>query len=188
MRSLAMSYTADKQTYGISDQFLFGPALMVCPVYSYKARNREIYFPAGNKWYDFYSNKLIDGGQKLNIEAPLEHIPLFVPAGAILPIGPVMQYASEKKAENIEIRVYQGKDGKFSLYEDEGTNYNYEKGAFSTISFEYNNDENKLTIGDRKGSFEGMLTNRTFRIIVIGKSISEPKTIQYSGSKIVVKL
>jgi len=188
MRSLAMSYTADKKTFGVSDQFLLGPALMVCPVYSYKARNREVYFPAENKWYDFYSNKQIEGGQKVSVEAPLERIPLFVPAGTILPVGPVMQYASEKKAENIEIRVYQGKNGKFSLYEDEGTNYNYEKGAFSTISFNYNDANGTLTIGDREGNFNGMLYDRTFRVVFIGKSISEPKTIQYNGTKTVVKL
>jgi len=98
-----------------------------------------------------------------------------------------MQYASEKKAENIEIRVYQGKDGKFSLYEDEGTNYNYEKGAFSTISFDYNDAEGTLTIGDRKGNFDGMLTNRVFRVIFIEKSSSDPKIVQYNGSKTVVK-
>ena len=188
MRSLAMSYTADKKTHEIQDQFLLGPALMVCPVYSYKARNREVYFPTGNKWYDFYSNKLIDGGQKISVEAPLESIPLFVPAGTILPIGPVMQYASEKKADNIEIRVYQGKDGKFSLYEDEGTNYNYEKGAFSTISFDYDDAEGTLTIGDRKGNFDGLLTNRIFKIIAVGKSILKPKIIQYNGSKTIVRL
>ncbi len=188
MRSLAMSYTGDKQTYGISDQFLLGPALMACPVYTYKARNRDVYFPAGTDWYDFYSGKLIAGGAKKIIDAPLEQIPLFVPAGSILPIGPVMQYASEKMADNIEIRVYKGKDGKFSLYEDEGTNYNYEKGAFSTISFEYNNAEGTLTIGDRKGSFQGMPVNRIFHIIAIGKTTSGPKTVQYNGSRTVVKL
>lgn len=188
MRSLAMSYTADKQTYGIGDQFLFGPALMVCPVYSYKARNREVYFPAGNKWYDFYTGKQIEGGQKVNVEAPLERIPLFVPAGTILPVGPVMQYASEKKADDIEIHVYQGKDGKFSLYEDEGENYNYEKGAFSNISFEYNDTERTLTIGDRTGSFEGMLVGRVFRIVSIGLTTSQPKTVQYNGAKMVIKL
>jgi len=188
MRSLVMSYTADKQTYNISDQFLFGPSLMACPVYTYKARSREVYFPAGNDWYDFYSGKLLTGGVKMIVDAPLEQIPLYVPAGSILPIGPDMQYASEKKADNIEIRVYQGKDGKFSLYEDEGINYNYEKGAFSTISFEYNDDEGTLTIGDRKGSFDGMLINRIFSINTIGKSTSQLKTIQYHGSKTVVKL
>jgi len=161
---------------------------MACPVYTYKARSREVYFPAGTDWYDFYSGKLLTGGVKMIVDAPLEQIPLYVPAGSILPIGPDMQYASEKKADNIEIRVYQGKDGKFSLYEDEGINYNYEKGAFSTISFEYNDDEGTLTIGDRKGSFDGMLINRIFSINTIGKSISQPKTIQYHGSKTVVKL
>jgi len=188
MRSLAMSYTADKQTYGIGDQFLFGSALMVCPVYSYKARNREVYFPAGNKWYDFYTAKQIEGGQKVIVEAPLEQIPLFVPAGTILPVGPVMQFASEKKAENIEINVYRGKNGKFSLYEDEGVNYNYEKGAFSTISFEYNDAEGTLTIGDRQGSFEGMLTSRVFHIVFIGQTTSQPKIVNYNGAKKVVVL
>lgn len=169
MRSLAMSYTVDKQTY------------------SYKARNREVYFPAGSKWYDFYSNTRIDGGQKISVEAPLGHIPLFVPVGTILPVGSVMQYASEKKAENIEIRVHQGKDGKFSLYEDEDTNYNYERGAFSTISFDYNDAKGTLTIGDRKGNFDGMLTNRVFRVVFIEKSSYAPKIVQYNGLKTVVK-
>jgi alpha-D-xyloside xylohydrolase len=188
MRSLAMSYTSDKKTHSIGDQFLFGSALMVCPVYNYKARSREVYFPAGIKWYDFYTNKQIEGGQKINVAAPLEYMPLFVPAGSILPIGPVMQYAAEKKAEDIEIYVYQGKNGKFSLYEDEGGNYNYEKGAFSTISFEYNDAEGSLTIGERLGSFDGMLANRVFRVVFIGQSVSQPKIIQYNGTKTIVKL
>ncbi|MDP4210565.1 MAG: glycoside hydrolase family 31 protein [Bacteroidota bacterium] len=188
MRSLAMSYTGDKNTYGISDQFLLGPALMACPVYTYKARNRDVYFPAGTNWYDFYSGKLMSGGHNATVDAPLERIPLFVPAGTILPIGPVMQYSSEKKAKDLEIRVYAGKDGKFSLYEDEGSNYNYEKGAFSTISFEYNDATGTLTIGDRKGNFEGMLTNRIFRIVAIGKTTSQPTIVNYDGTKTIIKL
>ena len=188
MRSLAMDYTADKKTFGISDQFLLGSGLMVCPVYKYQARNREVYFPAGKTWYDFYTGKQIEGNQKISVDAPLEQIPLFVPAGTILPVGDVMQYASEKKADDIEIRVYQGKDGKFSLYEDEGNNYNYEKGAFSTINFEYNDAAGTLTIHDRKGSYEGMLTQRVFRVIAIGQAGSELKTVRYNGAKIVVKL
>ncbi len=188
MRSLAMSYTADKRTYGVSDQFMLGSALMACPVYQYKARSREVYFPAGNKWYDFYSSKQIAGGQKLDVEAPLDRIPLFVPAGTILPVGPVMQFTTEKKADDIEIRVYRGKEGKFSLYEDEGTNYNYEKGSFTTIPFHYNEAAGTLTIGARKGSFDGMLDKRTFRVVSIGQSASQPKTVEYKGSEITVKL
>ncbi|MGY0034723.1 DUF5110 domain-containing protein [Pedobacter sp. NJ-S-72] len=99
-----------------------------------------------------------------------------------------MQYTSEKKADDIEIRVYQGKDGKFSLYEDEGTNYNYEKGASSTINFEYNNTDGTLAISSRKGSYEGMLTNRIFRIVAIGKTTASAKIVQYSGSRTVVKI
>ncbi len=187
MRSLAMNYTQDKQTYGISDQFLFGSALMVCPVYRYEARNREVYFPTGNLWYDFYTNQILEGGQKQVVVAPLERIPLFVPAGSILPIGPVMQYASEKKADDMEIRVYKGKDGQFSLYEDDGTNYDYEKGAFSTITFEYNDAEGTLTIGQREGHFEGMVYDRVFRIEWIGNSTTKTQVVTYNGSKILVK-
>ena len=188
MRSLVMSYTSDKQTFGVSDQFMFGPGIMVCPVYSYKARTKEVYLPAGSQWFDFYNNNQVAGGQKVTVEAPLERMPLFVPAGTILPIGDVMQYASEKKGEDIEIRVYQGKDGKFSLYEDEGENYNYEKGAFSTISFEYDEASHKLIIGERKGKFTGMLLNRIFRIVPIGNSNTETQVIHYTGAKVEVKL
>ncbi len=188
MRSMAMDYTADKQTYEISDQFLLGSGLMACPVYKYKARSRQVYFPKGNRWYDFYTGKKIEGGQKLSVEAPLDRIPLFVPAGTILPVGDVMQFTSEKKADDMEIRVYLGKNGEFSLYEDEGNNYNYEKGAFSNINFEFNNANGTLTIGKRQGSYEGMLTKRIFRVVTIGKTISQPKTLQYNGDKTVVKL
>jgi len=189
MRSLAMSFTADKQTYGISDQFMFGPAFMACPVYTYKARNREVYFPATTGWYDFYSDQFIAGGKKITAEAPLERMPLFVPEGTILPMGPAMQYSDEKPADDLEIRVYAGKDGKFSLYEDEGTNYNYEKGAFTTIDFTYDNTTKAVTIGDRKGSFTGMLTNRTFRIVLINTTgVSQPKIVRYTGKKTNVKL
>jgi len=167
---------------------MFGSALMVCPVYNYQKRSRDVYFPAGNKWYNFYNGEQIEGGQMVKVEAPLERIPLFVPAGAILPIGPVMQYATEKKADDIEIQVYAGKDGQFSLYEDEGVNYNYEKGNFSTIAFEYKDTENKLIIGQRVGAFEGMLYKRIFRIKLVGKSGSEVKVIQYNGSKTEVRL
>jgi len=188
MRSLPMDYTADQQTYGISDQFLFGSGLLVCPIYKYKARSREVYFPKGNNWYDFYTGKQIKGGQKLNVAAPLDRIPLFVPAGTILPVGKVMQFTSEKKADDIEIRVYPGKNGKFTLYEDEGNNYNYEKGAYATINFDFNNNNGSLKIGKRSGSYEGMLTSRIFRVVTIGRGTSESKTVRYNGEEILVKL
>lgn len=188
MRSLVMSYTSDKNTYEIGDQFMFGPSLMVCPVYKYKAHMRDVYFPAGTVWYDYYTGKTIQGGQKISVEAPLERIPLFVPAGSILPVGPVKQYAAEKKADDIEILVYAGKDGKFSLYEDEGVNYNYEKGNYSTIAFNYNDAQAMLTIGKREGEFAGMLYNRVFRVKLIGKNGAEVKVVHYNGSKMEVKL
>ncbi|HET9571062.1 MAG TPA: TIM-barrel domain-containing protein [Bacteroidales bacterium] len=188
MRSLAMSYTSDRKTFDVQDQFMFGSGMMVCPVYSYKARTKEIYLPAGSQWFDFYTNNQVAGGQRIRVDAPLERIPLFVPSGTILPIGKVMQYASESKGEDIEIRVYQGKDGSFCLYEDEGDNYNYEKGSFSTIHFEYNEAKHQLTIGERQGKFSGMLLNRTFRIVPIGLSNSAVKVVEYKGAKVDVQL
>ena len=124
MRPLVMDFTADAQVNNIGDQFMFGPAMMVAPVYEYGARSREMYFPAICGWYDFYSGKYVSGGQKLTVDAPYEHIPLFVREGAIIPYGPDMQYSDEKPASEITLYVYAGQDGAFTLYEDEGVNYN----------------------------------------------------------------
>ena len=185
MRPLVMDFTADAQVNNIGDQFMFGPAMMVAPVYEYGARSREMYFPAICGWYDFYSGKYVSGGQKLTVDAPYEHIPLFVREGAIIPYGPDMQYSDEKPASEITLYVYAGQDGAFTLYEDEGVNYNYEKGQYATIPFTYKEAEGTLTVGARKGEFPGMLKERTFNVVKVSKDKPQPFDLKVKG--VVVK-
>ena len=167
MRPLVMDFPHDQNVENIGDQFMFGPSFMVCPVYTYEARHRDVYFPDGTNWYDFHTGQFIEGGQKLKVDAPYEQIPLYIREGAIIPVGPEIQYTGEKPSDLVVLYVYRGKDGAFTLYEDEGTNYNYEKGAFSNIPFSYNEAEGTLTIGARQGNFEGMLNERTFVIVTV---------------------
>lgn len=190
MRALVMDYGKDTSVNNIGDQYMFGNSLMVCPVYEYKATNREVYFPKTSGWYDFYSGKFIAGGQTLQVDAPYSKVPLYVPEGAIIPFGPEIQYSDEKQPENITLYVYGGKNGSFTLYEDEGLNYNYEKGKFATIPILYDEATKTLTIGAREGDFEGMLQNRTFNIVYINNTSAkvfnpDAKGIQvdYSGEK-----
>ena len=197
MRGLPMDFNADKKVLNIADQFMFGPALLVNPITEYKKRSRELYLPNTNGWYNFYTSEFLEGGQNITAEAKYEQIPLFVKEGSILPCGPNIEYTSQKSNEPFTIYVYTGKDTSFNLYEDENTNYNYEKGKFSNIEFKYNEALKTLTIADRKGSFDGMQRNRAFNIVFIGKNknatfnlISNPnegKKVKYNGSKIEVK-
>jgi alpha-D-xyloside xylohydrolase len=195
MRALVMDYGKDIKVNNISDQYMFGKSLMVCPVYEYKAIKRNVYFPNTTGWYDFYTGKFIAGGTQQSVEAPYTRMPLYVPEGAILPFGPEIQFTDEKKPEYITLFVYGGKNGSFTLYEDEGVNYNYEKGAFAMIDFNYDEGSKTLEIGDRKGSFEGMLQNRKFNVVLVNQS--SPKAydpdakgieINYNGTKQTVKL
>ena len=194
MRPLVMDFTADANVNDIDDQFMFGPALMINPVTTYGARSREVYFPEGSGWYDFYTGKFLQGGQTATVDAPYERVPIFVRAGSILPVGPEMQYADEKKAENIVLYVYQGADGDFTLYEDENTNYNYEKGAYATIPMHYDEAAGELTIGARQGEFDGMLAERTFTLISVSKNsphafpFDRGIPVKYSGKEIKVKI
>lgn len=169
MRALVMDYGADSKVLDVSDQYMFGNGLMVCPVYEYKSTSRNVYFPNTNGWYDLYSGKYIDGGQMLSVAAPYSQIPLFAPEGSIIPFGPEIQYSDEKSPDLITLYVYEGKDGQFTLYEDEGVNYNYEKGFYNTIEFTYDDSTKNLVISDRKGEFDGMLKARNFNIIFITK-------------------
>jgi alpha-D-xyloside xylohydrolase len=182
MRPLVMDFTADARVNNIGDQFMFGSALMVAPVYEYGARSREVYFPAGGGWYDFYSGKYTDGGRQQPVDAPYERIPLYVREGAIVPYGPDMQYSDEKPAAEITLYVYAGKDGAFTLYEDEGVNYHYEKGQYATIPLTYNDAAGTLTIGDRRGDFPGMLKERTFRIVKVSREKPQPFDLNAKGS------
>jgi alpha-D-xyloside xylohydrolase len=170
MRAMVMDFPADRNTGSIGDQYMFGPSLLVAPVYKYKATTRDVYLPSGCGWYDFYSGKFIPGGKNIEAEAPFGRIPLFVKEGSIIPVGPDIQFTGEKLPDPLTLLVYTGRDCAFTLYEDEGTNYNYEKGACSTIKFSFNNSTGELTFGDRTGEFKGMLKSRRFKVIwVTGK-------------------
>lgn len=179
MRPLFMDFPTDKKVENISDQFMFGPAFMVCPVYSYEARNRNVYFPADSNWFDFYTGNYITGGKQVNVDAPYERIPLYIREGSIIPVGPEIQYTGEKQADKIVLYVYKGKDVSFTLYEDEDNNYNYESGKYSNIAFTYNDASGTLTIDERKGQFEGMLKSRTFEIVTVSKD--KPKAFNYDA-------
>ena len=196
MRALVMDFADDKNVLDIPDQWMFGPAFMACPVATYKARNRQVYFPKQYGWYDLYSGQYIEGGQKLVVDAPYETMPVFVREGSIIPFGPEMQWCDEKHAELINLYIYTGADGQFQLYEDEGTNYNYEKGRYATIDFSYDDAARTLTIGARKGSFKGMLKQRRFNVVVITRDnpraldLENPagQMVEYNGKQVTVKL
>lgn len=150
-----------------------------------QSKEMEVYLPSGNKWYNYWTNENFDGGQKLKIKTSLDRIPLFVRAGSIIPIGPDVQYTNEKKWDNLIINVYPGADGTFTLYEDEGDNYNYESGAYTEIQIKWNDTKRILTIDARKGEYNGMLTKRNF---TIRTADGKEKVITYSGKKINVKI
>lgn len=188
MRGLAMDFPSDTNVYNIGDQYMYGPSLMVCPVYEYNARSREVYFPESAGWYDILTGKWQQGGVKAQVDAPYEKIPVYAPAGSILLYGPDLQYTDEKPADQITVYVYGGADAHFTLYEDEGTNYNYEKGAYSTIDFTYNNKDNTMDISQREGEYEGMIKDRTFNIVLVDKdhpaglgNTDNAVTVKYNG-------
>ena len=167
MRPLVMDYRTDVKAQNIGDQFMFGPALLVNPVTEQGATSRRLYLPAA-KWYDFWTGATQNGGTDINAEAPLSRIPLYVRAGSIIPMGPDVQYAEEKPAEPIELRVYPGADADFTLYEDDNNTYAYEKGTYATVPMHWDDANHKLSIGDRKGSFPGMIASRKFHLVLAG--------------------
>jgi alpha-D-xyloside xylohydrolase len=196
MRPLVMDFNGDKEVENIGNQWMFGPALMACPVGYYKARNRSVYFPEQCGWYNLYTGEYTEGGQRLIVDAPYEQIPVFVREGAIIPFGPEMEWSDEKPAELINLYIYAGQDGAFQLYEDEGTNYNYEKGKYATIDITYDDATRTVSFGARKGQFNGMLKNRRFNVVLITGDAPKPlnldnpegKMVQYSGKAISIKL
>jgi len=194
MRGLVMDFRSDERAANIGDQFMYGPAFLVNPVTDPGAATRRLYLPKA-EWYDFWNGDTQEGAKVFDAPSPIEQIPLFVRAGSIVPLGPELQWATEKPEDPIELRIYRGADGDFTLYEDENDNYNYEKGAYATISFHWDDARRSLTIGDRKGEFPGMLQNRSFSIVLVGKRhgigtgvTSNPdKVVQYSGKQIIVR-
>jgi alpha-D-xyloside xylohydrolase len=215
MRALVMDFPKDKNALDINDEYMFGKSLLVHPVTNAMyvkpdgtgkeaiqvedfstIKSRETYLPAGTDWFDFWTGEKLSGGNKVSKQTPLDIIPLYVKAGAIVPVGPSVQYATEKKWNELEIRIYPGANGKFVLYEDENDNYNYEKGIYSTITFSWDDAKKTLAIGDRNGSFPGMLNERKFNVVLVGVNkgagdnlaVQPDKQITYTGKKLSVKL
>ena len=196
MRPLAMDFRTDSKALGVADQFMFGPALLVNPVTTYKARNRSVYLPQPANWYDFWTGAPVAGGQTIDAAAPYDALPVFVRAGSIIPTGPELQYAAEKPADPVTIYVYAGANGAFTLYEDDGLTYGYEKGAFTSIPIHWYDDARTLAIGKREGSFPGMLNERTFNVVLVSKDKAAgfsftpqmDKTVHYDGTAVEVRL
>jgi alpha-D-xyloside xylohydrolase len=190
MRPLVMDFPNDPTARNLTDQYLFGPSLLVSPVTTYLARSRPVYLPEGT-WYDFWTGTALDGHRTIDAPAPYDAIPLHVRAGSILPVGPDQQYIHEKAADPITLYIYTGKDAHLTLYEDDGTTYQYEKGAFSEIPIDWNDATHTLTLGTRSGNYPGMLQQRNFHILFISKENPVPfgiettaQTIHYTGSEI----
>jgi alpha-D-xyloside xylohydrolase len=193
MRPLVMDFRSDPRAQNVGDQFMYGPAFLVNPVTDPAATARQVYLPE-TKWYDFWTGVAVEGGRTINATAPLDRLPLYVRAGSILPLGPDEEWSTEKPADPIELRIYRGANGDFTLYEDENDNYDYEKGVNATIPLHWDDAAHTLTIGDRKGQFPGMLESRAFRVIFVGENHGvginpadeADKVVQYSGRQITV--
>ncbi len=194
-RPLVMDWRTDPKTWNIGDQFMFGPAILVNPVLKQDATHRTVYLPDTPKWYDFWSGVPVKGSQEVEVEAPLERIPLFVRAGSIIPFGPEIEYADEKPAGPLELRIFRGADGTFDLYQDEGDNYNYEKGAHAVIPLRWSESGKTLTIGDRQGEYPDMPKDFTVNIVWVspGHGVGEAvetnpdKVVHYEGKAISVQ-
>lgn len=214
MRALMMDFPADKKALDINDQYMFGKSFLVSPVVNpmyvkpgvkgkdsikiedFSAiKSKETYLPAGADWYDFWTGEKFAGGNKVSKQTPLDIIPLYIKAGSVIPFGPSVQYAEEKKWDDLEIRIYPGANGKFVLYEDENDSYNYERGIYSSIMFDWDDKKKSLTINDRKGTFPGMLESRKFNVVIVSANkaggenkVAQPdKQITYTGKKLAVK-
>jgi alpha-D-xyloside xylohydrolase len=193
-RPLVMDFQRDPATWEIGDQFMFGPDLLVSPVLTEHATSRSLYLPEGTSWYDFWTGERTAGGASITVPAPLDRIPLAVRAGSILPLGPVIEYSGEAN-DPIELRIYPGADGDFTLYQDQGDGYRYEQGAHVTIPIHWSDAMRTLSIGATVGSYPGMALNHTFNVVIVstehgvgGEVTPAPdKTIQYSGASIETK-
>lgn len=194
MRPLVMDFGKDTTAVRQAYQYMFGKALLVAPVTDAGITEANVYLPKAASWYDFWTGKKFTGGQSIKTPAPPDRIPLFVKAGSIIPMGKIMQYTGELPSDTLEIRVYKGADATFSLYEDEGNNYNYEKGKFTVIPFRWNEKMKTLTIGAVQGGFAGSLVKRVFNVVFVGENNGEglkealpQRKIIYKGSEIIVK-
>ena len=191
-RPLVMDWRTNQTARDIGDQFMFGPALLVNPVTTEGAKSRQVYLPPAATWYDFWTGEKFQGDQRIDAPAPLDRIPLYVRAGSILPMGPEIEYATQKPASPIELRIYGGADGSFDLYSDEGDSYAYEKGAHAIVPLRWNDATHTLSIGKRAGSYPGMERELVFRVVMVDKqhgageaaSASTQKEVHYTGDEV----
>jgi alpha-D-xyloside xylohydrolase len=196
MRGLVMDFPADRKTWDINDQYLFGPVFLVAPVTEFKARSREVYLPAGTLWYDYYSGQSSRGGQTIRASAPYERMPLFVRAGAIVPTGPAIQHTANNSHSPVTLNVYTGADGTFSLYEDDGVSRQYLHGQYSRIPLNWNERSRTLTVGTREGRYPGMAGKRTINVRwmrpgsprALAFDAKTDATISYDGREQTVKM
>jgi alpha-D-xyloside xylohydrolase len=195
MRSLAFDFGNDKNVFNIPDQYMFGPSLMVCPVtrqlYTGKnasadVKTRKVYLPQSTTWFNFWTGEAMQGGQTIDAPAPINIVPLYVKAGSIVPMGPVVEYATEKSNAPIELRIYPGANGSFKYYEDENDNYNYEKGQSATFNLIWNDKTHMLTISDTKGTFAGMAKTHTFNVVVVNGSHGANTGVTTEADKVVI--
>lgn len=187
MRPLVMDFTDDVKARGTSDEFMFGDALMICPVYEYKVRSREVYLPDG-QWYEWHSGAPVEGGMTFTAEAPFERIPVYVRAGQIIPVGPDIQYTAQDDGAALTLRIYAGQDASYSLYEDDGLTYAYERGEYSWIPVCWDDASSTLTISARKGSCSGMNKKKTVKVEVIRPEGCTEAALTYTGKKISVQI
>ena len=189
MRALVMDFTDDATAREVSDEFMFGDAFLVCPVYEYKARSREVYLPEGG-WYDFNNPRsYLEGGRSITAAAPFEYSPVYVRAGSIVPTGPEIEYTAQEQDGNLRINVYAGADAAFTLYEDDGVSYAYENGAYANIPLRWDDAARTLTVGAREGSFEGMAQTRHLLVCLNtpdGRDVP-PQAVVYDGTELTVK-
>jgi alpha-D-xyloside xylohydrolase len=190
-----MDFIRDTAAMNQRFEYMFGNAFLVTPITEPDVNEWKVYLPKSATWYNFWTGERFDGGYTTNTPAPMDIIPLFVKSGSIIPMGKFIQFARQKPEDTLEIRIYQGANGRFELYEDEGDNYNYEKGKFTIVPLSWDNGKSTLTIGAREGAYPGMLDERTFNIVIVngnrgtGGEVSSTfdKKISYEGKKIVVR-
>jgi alpha-D-xyloside xylohydrolase len=193
-RPLVMDWRTDPNVRDIGDQFMFGPAILVSPVLQPDATRRTLYLPDSSAWYDFWTGAPLKGGRDIEATAPLDRIPLYIRAGSILPLGPEIEYAGEKPAGPIELRIYPGADGEFELYQDAGDSYDYERGSHSIISLHWSESARTLTIGDREGSYPEMPARIQIKVVWVSAGhgtglvqVTNPdKIVEYTGRAISV--
>jgi alpha-D-xyloside xylohydrolase len=195
LRALVMDFPEDRTARELNDEYMFGPALLIAPITQYRQRSRSVYLPSGAEWYDYWSGRLAGSGA-ITAAAPYDQIPVFVRAGSIIPYQPDMQYIGEKPADPIALYVYAGANGRFTLYEDQGITFDYEKGAFSEIPMQWDDRSHTLTIGGRRGEYPGMLANRTFQVVLVSRAHpagfpitpGTAKSVEYKGAEVHIAL